>query len=64
MLTMDSHSLISLLARIADGRVGRASAGLVLLALAVLPLAFIVGVVAADLLAPQPADILAAPFRW
>lgn len=61
---MDRIAFATHLARIVDGGTSRVLAGLTLLALAVLGLAFVVGAVAADLLAPAPAEVFAAPFRW
>jgi hypothetical protein len=67
MPAMDPFSIVTYLARMADGSVGRMLAGLggiSLLLLVVLGLTYVFGAVAADLLAPEPADVFAAPFRW
>jgi hypothetical protein len=61
---MDSATLvISLIARITD-RAGVRSVLLVLLGLVTIALAFVVGVLAADVLAPASDPVLVAPFRW
>ena len=64
---MDTVSFIGYIARISEHSISRVLVGLgglALLALAVLALTFIVGSSAAALLAPEPAEVFAAPFRW